>query len=156
APQVRQTSDNNYLLYGAFDYYGSKRTGSLVKIDAHGDAVEGFKPLSSKYLIRDLEILPDNKILIVTGDAAYGASLLRLNADGSIDDSFTPPNNFEYVSFGVQSTGRIIVVTYNGQPGSYSLKRLNANGTLDNTFNPNTTVNFPTNIAIAPDDRIYV
>ncbi|GCC50324.1 hypothetical protein SanaruYs_05390 [Chryseotalea sanaruensis] len=87
---------------------------------------------------------PDGKTLIGGGFSYAGTSIknriLRINVDGSIDDSFDTgqgPNDLVYDIF-IQADGKILIcgnfTSYNGLPVKY-LARLNADGSLDNTFN---------------------
>ncbi|HEY0429234.1 MAG TPA: FG-GAP-like repeat-containing protein [Pyrinomonadaceae bacterium] len=119
---------------------------------------------------------PDGKILIggnftvVQGIARHG--LARLNADGSVDTSFDPPDLFDNSAnptlggtvrtISLQSNGKILVGGKFGVLGSayVSLIRLNSNGSLDTSFNnffvnPNQN-NLPevTRINVRPNDSI--
>src|SRR5207247_5953218 len=102
-----------------------------------------------------LSLLPDGKV-VIGGEFTHIGGVTRnfvgrLNADGSLDTSFTP--NIALVYGGVLSVqtevdGKVLVAgdytTVDGMPRK-NLARLNANGSLDTSFNPgngpSTTIN---------------
>ena len=118
---------------------------------------------------------PDGKLLIggIFGvvNGASRSSVARLNADGTIDASFSPPDLYDLnntanpgnvYKIALQSNGKIIVGGSFGVAGSTarSLIRLNTDGSLDNTFN-NLAAQFATTellyeINVRPDDSIYI
>jgi uncharacterized delta-60 repeat protein len=150
----RLTTDQagNTFVFGSFDHLNGKNLGRLLKLDAAGSPVAGFKTLYADDMIFDLVIQPDNKILIsgyftqINGKTA--TPILRLNADGSIDDTFscplTTPGNME-----LQSTGKIIVFTNN------VFERLNTNGSIDLSFGFQNYAYSSTPFKVAPDNSIF-
>jgi uncharacterized delta-60 repeat protein len=112
---------------------------------APGDVDLSFDPGSSiNGPVRAIAVLDDGKILIggyfSTVHGAMCTGLARLNADGSLDTSFSA--NLTGPSLGVsaiavQNDGKILVGGYltavNGIPRR-NLARLNADGTLDESF----------------------
>jgi len=114
----------------------------------------------------------DEKILVggifteVDGYARSG--LVRFNSDGSVDESFYPPDFFSnfgigatIFAIGIQSDGKIIVGGgLYGADGVFSpgLKRLNPDGSLDSTFNAPQTdqAHSILDIEILPDDKILI
>lgn len=81
---------------------------------------------------------PNTNKISVGGDfsqfnGVFRKNLARLNADGSLDQSFDPGENFDkrVYALGLQTDEKIIV----GGDFSNHLIRLNADGQLDNTFN---------------------
>ncbi len=89
---------------------------------------------------------PDGKVLIggrfakLNGDTHLNIG--RLNADGSVDTSFTAATDpgAQISSIVLQPDGKIVLVgtfsTVNGVERDAGIARLNANGTLDTSFNP--------------------
>lgn len=112
-----------------------------------GSTYSGFIP-NRMGGIYDFAVQPDGKIIVAghfskANNIGEYDNLVRLNPDGSIDDSFTPPKfiNNRYGtpinSVALQSDGKIIVAAtskYDPATGQSALMRLNADGTLDNTF----------------------
>ena len=106
-------------------------------------------------------VQPDNKILV------GGADIIRLNSDGTRDDSFTPGLVYnQYQIFGMvrQSDGKIIIggsPFYFNLPSAMTKKRItriNPDGTQDGTFDAmsNEEYGFDTLVPLAlrPDGRI--
>jgi uncharacterized delta-60 repeat protein len=101
------------------------------------------------FFVRHLDIQDDDKILVVgafdnynnTGGGLY-RGIIRLNNDGSIDNTFNISPGFEapinVYKVKYLSTGKILVcggfTEYNGTNIS-GICRLNSDGTLDTTFN---------------------
>jgi uncharacterized delta-60 repeat protein len=107
----------------------------------------------------------DDKILLTGQDAVqYGMTLLRLNADGSLDTTFgssgqvsTLVNSTDANSAATRETARGVTVTASGQivaagdnaQGNWYVVRYNPNGSLDTTFGSGgrVTTTFGTNYA---------
>ena len=92
-------------------------------------------------------VLPDGRMIIggsftTVGGAAH-ANVARLNADGSVDATFTASTNGNVLSVAVQEDGRLVLggsfTSVNGSAvsanGVNRIARLNADGTLDTAFN---------------------
>ena len=115
--------------------------------------------------------LPDGKILVggqftVAGGIARNG-VARLNADGSLDTTFNPPDLFArggnanalIQAIGIQSDGSIILGGLFGVINTEytDLIRLNPDGSLDSSFNQTSTNgNFINRILIKPNDSIIV
>ena len=98
--------------------------------------------------------------------------IVRLNVDGSIDDTFVIGSGFENgdypeytVKAGIDSLGNIIVPgnfgTYNGVTvPMYGLAKLSSGGTMDMTFSATTgfagAPTIPQGVLVNPDDSMYV
>lgn len=77
--------------------------------------------------------LPDGKTLLLGSffeDPEFISGLFRINSDGSIDESFNPPESANIMDrfLKVQPDGKILVHTETG------ITRLNEDGTVDETF----------------------
>jgi uncharacterized delta-60 repeat protein len=124
--------------------------GSLdTSFDGDGKAIIPVGTLGNS--VQAITLQADGKIL-VTGTVRNGSSsstndfsLIRLNADGSLDTSFdvdgkaiipvgTSVDNSKAMT--LQADGKILVTgsSYNGSGYDFSLIRLNANGSLDTSF----------------------
>ncbi len=146
----------------------------LVRLNPNGSLDSTFNAArpgifaSNTYSV---ELLPDGHILSAT--FASGGSLLRYNADGSLDTAYNdrlPKLQVRYggredlgspfvYTMGSDPTGRVViagqfdVVGGTPRPG---LARLNADGTLDDSVNPGLlqdNIN-PINLAVRPDGTI--
>ncbi|WBO86744.1 LamG-like jellyroll fold domain-containing protein [Hymenobacter yonginensis] len=95
----------------------------------------------------DGKLLVGGEFSAYNGNAAAPDHLLRLNADGSLDNSFNPSGNGfnTYVqAVAVQADGKVLVggefSAYNGNAAAPDhLLRLNPDGSLDSSFNPGGT-----------------
>ncbi len=123
-----------------------------------GKIIFSFGQTSSK--IRELKILPDNKILccgLSYNGTNWFVALCKLNVDGSFDTSFGTNGkvisnignhpNYGYGEGGnphviIQDDNTIVVSgTYFGSSNAdFAMSRYNPNGTLDNSFGTNGTV----------------
>lgn len=108
----------------------------------------------------------DGKIIIGGDFTAYNGTsrnhIARLNADGSLDNSFNPGTGayFTIRAISIQSDGKIIIggdfTTYNGVSRNH-IARINANGSLDYTFSPGTGANaIVRTISIQTDGKIVI
>jgi uncharacterized delta-60 repeat protein len=116
----------------------------------------GFNSTPRKVLIQS-----DNKVLVIGGFTTYrgtpvGFGLVRLNTDGSIDNTFSIGSGFNSYpdNFSLQNDGKIVVVgrnitDYNGSAAN-RICRLNTDGTLDTSF----TSGFPNDPIL--DAPLYV
>lgn len=132
-----------------------------------GDIVQTFGPVpgftGSVYSLVEQN---DGKIL-VGGDFSYykgvaANKIIRLNADGTIDYSFTTGTGFNNTVFSIaiQPDGKILVggffTTYKGATENYII-RLNTDGSKDTSFTTGVGFsNYVKSIAIQPDGKILV
>lgn len=116
---------------------------------------------------------PDGRIIIGGTFYQYNSTLrggiIRLNANGSIDNTFDQGQGTGWVhTIALQTDGKIFIggnfSSYNGTSRN-NIARLNANGLLDITFNPGTgvSINPALNIAasvhtsaLQPDGKIII
>jgi uncharacterized delta-60 repeat protein len=104
---------------------------------------------------------PDGKILVGGAFTEYNWEpqnrIIRLNTDGSLDDSFNIGTGFnQFVqSIAVQPDGKIIIgggfTAYNGTTQNY-IARLNTNGSLDTSFNIGTGFSDVVHQIVVQDD----
>gem|GEM_PF-1572425 len=121
-------------------------------------------------------VQPDGKVVVV-GTFEYSApgggtnySIIRLNADGTLDSGFTPPR-LEFLrasayfsaarvtDVALLSDGRIALVGEVSRVGGVTNARvvlLNANGTHDTSFTPDAALNNLFSVAVDTQDRLVV
>lgn len=117
-------------------------------------------------VVRCIVQQPDGKILLGGGFRKYNgrnrSNIVRLNADGSIDEEFIVNDGFEgrVETIVLQSDGKILVGgqfnSYNGTEAGYII-RLNNNGTIDRSFKTGSGFNGHVNcMLVQPDGKILV
>jgi uncharacterized delta-60 repeat protein len=134
------------------------------RLNSDGSRDTNFTPAISSAV--SIIVQPDGKLL-VAGSFNFGMNyyaLLRLNPNGSLDNSFQPvsgsgqpPLITEVV---LQPDGKVLVggvfTALNGTSRN-RIARLNANGTLDSSFNPGTGANEPVRaITVQPDGKVLI
>jgi uncharacterized delta-60 repeat protein len=151
--------DGKFLICGYFGKIGSRTRIGLARLNADGSTDEAFRfdtVRADDASVKTLNLLADGKILIagnftvVDGEYIYNAELadnislqsfgtvIRLNQDGSRDDSFVPFTHVftEISSIAFQPDGKIIVAgTLWRSVISTYVVRLNPDGTVDASFN---------------------
>jgi len=107
-----------------------------------------------------IAIQPDGKIVVggnfVTFNQTAHSNMVRLNSNGSVDESFTFGwiNNGTPVALALQQDEKIVVGIGGGTNSNY-INRLNTDGTVDPSFYSGTGFNWSVNtLAIQPDGKI--
>lgn len=161
--------DGKILVSGYFTYYnGVQFTKYITRLNSNGSIDNSFSTSSlqnySTYLIC---LQPDGKIILGETNYTYyngipSAHIIRLNNDGTIDNSFVSGSGFNIgiTSIVQQTDGKILVggnfSTYNGISAN-KIIRLNTNGSLDTSFV--TGIGFDNivyNIAVQSDNKILI
>ena len=103
--------------------------------------------------VRSIVVQPDDKLLIA---GYFIGNLVRLNADGTHDISFTPPTVEKVSALTRQSDGRILVAAQfpTNFVGSPRVVRLHAEGGFDPSFEGPTVA--VSSIAIQADGRVLI
>lgn len=142
-------SDGKIMIAGLFTEYNTVSRKGVARINADGTLDTAFNPgtgipvvLGSTVIgINDLKIQPDGKILIAGVFETYNdiakRNMARLNADGSLDNSFTlDPKVVNTIrTITLQPDGKIIITgNFNVDGTRKGVARLNADGSLDETF----------------------
>jgi len=150
--------DGKVIVAGSFTTIGGEAREHIARLNPDGTIDSEFNP-SLDNQAGALALQSDGKILVAgsfIGIRAVGmtervrrAYILRLNADGSLDDAFDPaPNNIVSVMV-IQKDGKIVVggdflaFTPGGSKAvlaesflRFSIARLNADGTVDKGYDP--------------------
>lgn len=141
---------------GNEEYEGYR--ASLVRLNADGTLDTTFSDDGKTLLPRDVypaegysaAVQPDGKYLIAYPHfSAPNTLLVRLNIDGSVDQSFgvngtasAPMAWGDYASATVQPDGKILVSNIDTDENHFSVNRFNADGTVDSSFNGGNAVEF--------------
>ena len=138
--------DGKVLIGGKFSTYNGASCRYLTRLNADGtrDASFNLTGTGLNSFVQAIALQPDGKIMVGGNFSNYNSTIrnvvLRLNADGSLDTSFSIAGTGIVGTIGtiaVQPDGRLLVGgaidRFNGSsPGS--LVRLFPDGTLDNSF----------------------
>ncbi|KQB40092.1 T9SS type A sorting domain-containing protein [Flavobacterium aquidurense] len=156
--------DGKVVVGGTFTSYKGVSCPGLVRLNSDGSLDSTFKSSwigtseGQIIFINDIYSLPDGKIL-VAGYFKNNVSFVRLNSDGSKDNTFvfnTPIAQYSQ-NFVVQKDNKFLVTLWNGSP---SILRLNPDGSPDNTFKyvvTPATADYGLSIAgIQLDDKVLI
>lgn len=174
-------ADGKILVGGSFTKFNGQPANRILRLNSDG-TVDNTFAVSTSISNNPLEANPveaiavqaDNKIILLGAFTAFNGqtakSIVRLNADGTKDNSFTPPP-IEFLGPGwgdgrfalrIQPDGKILAGSYFTHVGGVEKKylvRLNADGTLDNAFMTNLGTGFDshvTSIDLQSDGKIIV
>lgn len=161
---VEIQTDGKILLFGQFSSFNGISRNNIVRLNTNGSVDETFNPPSDTYEIYDnysLAINSDGKILYVQNYTIGGYvydRLVRLNTNGSVDESFTALTDGSIKDVKVQADGKVLIggwfSKYNGSDVSNFI-RVNADGTLENSFGSSADSGV-TNLIIQPDKKIIL
>jgi uncharacterized delta-60 repeat protein len=146
--------------------YGGRGHSILDLIDPSFNVQIQTSSFSAK-AVEDIEILPDDKILVSGAFNNYNgrtvSNFVRLNADGTLDQAFNNnlfapqsyPNNILSLPDGkIIVSGLSLTLSGQTQP-TKNLLRLNADGTIDATFNYAFSA-IPQKLFVDAAGRVYV
>ena len=142
------------LIAGSFTAFNNISVGRIARLNEDGTLDPTFNTggMGANGDIRDISLLSNGKILITGYFTEYNGKsvkyLARLNADGTLDESFNNGGNGvnHFIStHAVLSNGKIVIAgsfnEYNGLRRQ-RLARLNNDGSLDTDFDPGASVGF--------------
>lgn len=199
ADDVAIQPDGKIVVLGSSDLFDTRvirynPDGALDRTFGGGDGSVAFDPvgLSESADMQQLILLPDGKILLggdaLTGifDSDFDLAFIRLNADGSFDDSFDGDGK-KFLGFGTNERFGAMAIDYSGVPAtnpdygkivvagyrfgedanlsSLLVTRLFANGAHDGAYDgdgsgqvrfPGSSTNVPSGVLIQDDGRIVV
>ena len=143
---IELQSDGKILVGGNFTSYSGVTSNRIIRLNTNGSIDNSFVIGTgfNTNQVQDIQLQTDGKILVGGSFTSYsGVSsnrIIRLNTDGSIDNSFvigTGFNTGQVQDIQLQTDGKILV---GGLFGSYSgvsrnnIIRLNTDGSVDNSF----------------------
>lgn len=159
---VKLQSDGKILVGGSFSGYNETNLGRIVRLNSDGSIDNTFETGTGfNSSVFAIEIQIDGKILVggaftqYNGD--YHPELIRLNSDGSVDNTFNVGSGTNNRIFNIltQNDEKIILLggftMYNDETHN-RIVRLNYDGTLDNTFSAGTGFNGITFDGVIEDD----
>ncbi len=150
APYVVQIQhDGKVVVGGLFESFKNVRQNNIARLNTDGTLDKTFATgLGANNRIMGIAIQPDGRIILVGWFSSFNGvtcrNLVRLNADGTHDLSFTTGTgtNSSINAVLLQPDGKILIggtfLTYNGI-AIKKIARLNSDGTLDDSFMPSST-----------------
>ena len=162
--------DGKIMAGGYFSTYDGTQVHQLVRLNADGTRDLTFDQTGTGIsgTAYSIVVQPNAKILVGGAFTQYDTTpirgIIRLNADGTRDATFTPTGsglNASALAVALQPDARVVVVgeftTYNGSTASY-VARLNSDGTRDATFNQTGTGlnDVAASLVLQPDGRVVV
>ncbi len=138
--------DNKMFIGGDFRGVNESFRDALARINADGTTDTTFNPTGLDTggfgVVNAIAVQTDGKVIVGGNfsNAAQGFNfgIVRLNADGSLDNTFNAFTNGAINTVAVQTDGRILIggnFTFVNGTNIQFLARLNADGTTDTTFN---------------------
>ena len=165
-PNAIAQPDGKILVRGAFQSVNRQSRSSLVRLNADGTLDPSFALAANVSIIdgthndNALVLQPDGKILVngTVPGGSFFSSVLRLNANGSLDTSFNIPVSADggVNRIALQLDGRILAAgpfTSIGGQSRNGFARLNTDGSVD-SFNPNGGQ--PLSILVQPNGKFVV
>ncbi|TGE26387.1 T9SS type A sorting domain-containing protein [Hymenobacter metallicola] len=151
-------ADGKILLGGSFTSYSGVAVNRLVRLNANGSVDQafvtalqaGFTRDNSSAAVYSVVVQPDGKILVAGNFTNYNNTgrqgLVRLNADGSLDTSFTPeattgPGLYIVNSLALDPRTNHVLAYNTSFSSSQPIVRLTPTGALDPAFRNTTFFN---------------
>ena len=170
--KIKLQSDGKAVVAGWFTTYNGDLAPHLIKLNKNGvkddsfNVGTGFTNSTTNPHIHSLLILSDDRVLIggefATYDGNSASNIVRLNPDGTMDQSFATGSGFNerVQSIVLQPDGKMLVggqfTSYNLEPASY-LVRLNPDGSKDPSFTVDSIVGSQVKkLGLQPDGKILV
>ena len=162
-------SDGKVIIAGDFSQVSGVPRINFARLNANGTLDATFDPGTGfNGTVEKIVVQPDGKILIGGSFTTYNDSgdgkIIRLNADGSLDTTFSPNADGTVFSIALQPDGKILIggsFTNIGGLTRNGIARLNADGSVDTNFNPvlgnsQTGVSTIRRVVTQPDGKIII
>jgi uncharacterized delta-60 repeat protein len=161
--------DGKVIIGGAFITFNGIPRNRVARLNSDGSLDTSFDPgAGANGTVSGMALQPDGKVLICGGFTSYSGTsrnrIARLNADGSLDATFSPGTgaNGNIHALALQPDGKVVIggafSSYNGSNRS-RLARVNANGSIDTFINNGAGSGAGVDIraiAIQPDGKIII
>ena len=164
---VAAASGGKAYIGGQFGGINGEVRRQIARLNADGSVDTTFNtpfiaslPLG---IVNEIVVLADGKVLVAGSFSNVGApgySLLRLNTDGSLDNSFNASISGTVVRLLRQADGKLLIVGgFTNVSGTTRnrVARLNPDGSLDTSFDPGTGVDgLVTSVAQQADGKVLI
>ncbi len=137
-------SDGKILIGGRFSQINGVNRSNIARLNSDGSVDTTFNPVGgANGFVYNIAVQSNGKILIVGGFTGVNFDtshryVARLNADGSLDNTFQAFTDKEVFGLKIEPSGKILIggafTLVNNVPRNY-FARLNSDGSLDTTFN---------------------
>ncbi|MBV9009413.1 MAG: hypothetical protein JO354_09655 [Verrucomicrobia bacterium] len=160
--------DGKILIGGFFNQVNAISRSGIARLNGDGSLDTTFQPGSGagSLAVGKIIIQPDGKVIAAGHfthfDGVVEAHLVRLNADGSVDRTFSAAIGAlnEIDSIALQPDGGIVlggcVRADNGAASDFAVLRLKSDGSLDGTFNRAAADGFVFGVAVQSDGKIVI
>jgi uncharacterized delta-60 repeat protein len=158
--------DGKILIGGSFQVVGGSNHFRIARLNANGSVDATFNsPGGVNNTVYDMALQTDGKIVLVGLFTAVNGSnsqryVGRLNADGTLDTSFSQTASYGLNAVEIDTNGKILIGGPMGLVGGvsrYGLARLNSDGTVDNSFQVGAGTNYPVfTIKLQSDGKIII
>jgi uncharacterized delta-60 repeat protein len=143
--QILLLSNGQMYVCGTFTTYNGVSVNGIIRLNSNGSKDTTFNSGSPNLVyISSLSLQSDNKLIVggffTTWAGNTAGSIIRLNTDGSVDNTFNSGTGFDSTinSIAIMSNGQILCggqfTSYNGTTSNL-IARLNSSGSYDTTWN---------------------
>ena len=160
---VAALTDGQYLIGGGFTSDGYAH---VARLNANGTRDTSFTPPALNSYVYSVAALSDGRYLIGGAFTNAGGDLdtnfvARLNANGTLDESFRPPDLNGYVRSVAALTGGKYLIggdfsDVGGDSNTDYVVRLNSDGTRDPDFNPPPLSSKVRSVALLRDGKYLI
>ena len=165
---VAMQPDDKAVIVGDFTAYNTVPRNFVARVNIDGNLDSGFNPGSgANAFINSVKLEPSGKMIVGGGftafDGAYRYRVARLNANGSLDNTFTTGLGCDETVWTVAiqaADGKVIIggdfTSVDGHPRNH-VARLNTDGSLDLTFDPGVGPNAVVNVVeVQTDGKVVI
>ena len=142
---IRVQNDGKILISGLFTRVNGVVRQSIARLNADGSLDGSFQsPVRESASVDTFAVQADGKVLIPDG-----GTVVRLNTNGGIDETFVAPEIIFVRSMEMDESGNVLVGGHRPGTGEdRGLVRLSSSGTQDTSFNPTFNGDLPVIIPI--------
>jgi uncharacterized repeat protein (TIGR01451 family)/uncharacterized delta-60 repeat protein len=143
--------DRKLVAGGAFRFFNGSSRNRIVRVNTTGTLDTSFNPGNgANDLVRTVVVQPDGRVLMGGNFTVFNATnrnyIARLNADGSLDPTFSIGSGADnpVLSLALHTNGLVVLggeFTFVGGLSRNRVAVLNTNGTINTSFNPGTGAN---------------
>ncbi len=164
--EIELQPDSKILIGGDFTSYNGNPVTRIVRLNTDGSIDNTFNSGTGfDGTVWVIKVQPDGKILVgglfTQYDGNFYTGLIRLNSNGTVDNTFSVGTGFDNSVFDIilQDDGKKYIFgsfnSYDGNTHNH-IVRLNDDGSVDNTFTVGTGFNGTTYSGLIDDGKLLV